>query len=202
MSINLTKGGSLDLSKTDPTLVHVLVGLGWDVNKYDTGGKFDLDASAFCLNTSDKVNSERDMVCYLKTQDGTDFSTHPSGAIKYMGDNRTGDGDGDDEQIKVDLSMVPDNINKIAFTATIYEAAKNGQNFGQVSNAYIRIVNEDSGEEICRCDLTENFSFETAVVMGELYRYNGSWKFKAVEAGYNDGLAGLCRDFGIDANGG
>ena len=199
MSINLSKGGSIDLTKEAPGLKKCLFGLGWDANKYDTGGSFDLDASAFCLNTEDKCNSDTDFVFYngpIKNPDGS--TEHPSHAVKYMGDNRTGDGDGDDEQIKVDLSAIPAEINKIAFTATVFEPEKDGLNFGQVSNAYIRLVDEETGTEVCRCDLTENFSFETAVVMGELYRYNGSWKFKAVEKGFNDGLAGLVRTYGLD----
>lgn len=195
MSINLGKGGSINLSKEDPNLVHVIVGLGWDANQYDTGGDFDLDGSAFCCGIDGKCASEKDFIFYGNM-------SHSSGAVIHSGDNRTGSGDGDDEQLKVDLSSVPSNIAKIAFTVTIYEGAKRGQNFGQVSNAYIRIINEDTGAEICRCDLTEDFSFETAVVMGELYRYENSWKFKAVEAGFNDGLAGLCRNYGLDANGG
>lgn len=193
MSINLSKGGSINLSKEDPSLTQVIAGLGWDVNKYDTGTDFDLDASAFCLDANDKCASEKDFVFYGATD-------HYSGAVKHMGDNRTGEGEGDDEQIMVDLTMVPDNINKIAFTVTIYEADKRGQNFGQVQNAYIRLVNAVTGTEICRCDLTEDFSFETAVVMGELYKHNGTWKFKAIEAGFNGGLPALCGSYGLNAH--
>lgn len=196
MSINLSKGQSINLNKEAPSLVNVIVGLGWDVNAFDTGGDFDLDASTFMCGADGKVANENDDFIFYGHLE------HSSGSVKSMGDNRTGGGDGDDEQIMVSLPNIPANIEKLAFTATIYEAATRNQNFGQVSNAYIRLVNADTNTEICRCDLTEDFSMETAVVMGELYRHNGEWKFKAIEAGFNNGLAGLCTNYGISANGG
>jgi tellurium resistance protein TerD len=199
MSINLSKGGSINLSKEDSSLTEVMVGLGWDINGYDSGNgskvNFDLDASAFCLGPDGKCTEDHDMVFYNK-----DFSTHPSGAVKHLGDNRTGDGDGDDEQIMVNLPAVPANIDKIAFTVTIYDWDKYNINFGMVENAYIRLVNNITGQEICRCDLSEDYGTNTALVMGELYRHNGDWKFKAIEAGFDNGLSGLAGKYGLDAN--
>lgn len=199
MSINLSKGGSINLSKEDASLNEVLVGLGWDVNEYDSGNgqkvNFDLDATAFCVGADGKCTEDRDMVFY-----NAPFNEHPSGAVKYMGDNRTGDGDGDDEQILVDLSKVPSNIEKIAFTVTIYEWDKYNLNFGMINNAYIRLVNNVTGDLLCRCDLTEDYGTNTALVMGELYRHNGDWKFKAIEAGFDNGLSGLAAKYGLNAN--
>ena len=199
MAINLVKGGKLDLSKEAPTLKNALIGLGWDSNVFDTGSAFDLDATAFALAANGKCASEQDVIFYggpIKNADGT--VDHTSHAIKYMGDNKTGDGDGDDEQIIVNLDNVPDNIDRIVFTVTIYDAEVRGQNFGQISNAYIRLVNNDNGEEICRYDLGEEFSIETAVVFAELYRYNGSWKFNAIGSGFQGGLAALCHQYGVE----
>ena len=192
MAISLKKGEKVDLTKRNPGLQKIIIGLGWDINKFDTGGPFDLDAAAFLLDASGKVASQEDFVFYGNLK-------HPSGAVQHLGDNRTGDGEGDDEQIKVDLSLVPANIEKVAFTATIYEAEQRLQNFGQVSNAFIRICNEITGEELTRYDLCEDFSIETAVLFGELYRHNGEWKFNAIGSGYQGGLAALCQSFGIDA---
>lgn len=192
MAISLKKGEKIDLTKRNPGLQKIIIGLGWDINKFDTGGAFDLDAAAFLLDASGKVASQEDFVFYGNLK-------HPSGAVQHLGDNRTGDGEGDDEQIKVDLSLVPANIEKVAFTATIYEAEQRLQNFGQVSNAFIRICNEITGEELTRYDLCEDFSIETAVLFGELYRHNGEWKFNAIGSGYQGGLAALCQSFGIDA---
>ena len=192
MAISLKKGEKIDLTKRNPGLQKIIIGLGWDINKFDTGGEFDLDAAAFLLDASGKVASQEDFVFYGNLK-------HPSGAVQHLGDNRTGDGEGDDEQIKVDLSLVPANIEKVAFTATIYEAEQRLQNFGQVSNAFIRICNEITGEELTRYDLCEDFSIETAVLFGELYRHNGEWKFNAIGSGYQGGLAALCQSFGIDA---
>ena len=192
MAISLKKGEKVDLTKRNPGLQKIIIGLGWDINKFDTGGAFDLDAAAFLLDASGKVASQDDFVFYGNLK-------HPSGAVQHLGDNRTGDGEGDDEQIKVDLSLVPANIEKVAFTATIYEAEQRLQNFGQVSNAFIRICNEITGEELTRYDLCEDFSIETAVLFGELYRHNGEWKFNAIGSGYQGGLAALCQSFGIDA---
>ncbi len=192
MAINLTKGQKIDLTKGNPSLKNIMVGLGWDVNEFDGGADFDLDASAFALGANAKCPTDQDFVFYGNLK-------HPSGAIEHMGDNLTGEGDGDDEQILVDLSMIPANIEKIAFTVTIYDADRRRQNFGQVSNSYIRIVDESTGTEIIHYDLGEDFSIETAIVVGELYKYNGNWKFNAIGSGFRGGLAALCAHYGIDA---
>ena len=191
MPVSLQKGQKVSLTKDNPGLKKVIVGLGWDVNAFDTGGDFDLDAAAFLLGDSGKVADSNDFVFYSNL-------THPSGSVVHQGDNLTGIGDGDDEQIKVDLSKVPDNITKIAFTVTIYEAEQRRQNFGQVSNAFIRIYNEETGEEMIRYDLGEDFSIETAAVFGELYKNGGEWKFNAIGIGFQGGLAALCANFGVD----
>lgn len=192
MAISLQKGQKIDLTKTNPGLTKVLVGLGWDTNKYDGGADFDLDSAAFLLGDSGKVNSDADFVFYGNLK-------HVSGSVEHLGDNLTGAGDGDDEQIKVDLAAVPANVTKIDFTVTIYDAEARRQNFGQVSNAFIRIVNEATGEELLRFDLGEDFSIETAVVVAELYRNNGEWKFNAIGSGFSGGLAALCQNFGVNA---
>ena len=189
--INLFKGQKVSLTKDNPGLSKILVGLGWDVNKYDGGAAFDLDASAFLLGVNRKVTSDSDFVFYGKLQ-------HDSGAVTHMGDNRTGIGDGDDEQIRIDLSKIPANIDKISFTVTIYEAESRKQNFGQVSNSYIRIYDEANGKELIRYDLGEDFSIETAVVVGELYRQGSEWKFNAVGSGFNGGLKALCQNYGVN----
>lgn len=180
MPINLSKGQKVDLTKGNPGLKNVMVGLGWDVNAFDSGADFDLDAAAFMVDSNGKCPTEKEFVFYGNLE-------HPSGAIKHMGDNRTGDGEGDDEQIEVNLADIPANIEKIAFTATIYDAETRRQNFGQVSNAYIRLVNVETNEEIIRYDLGEDFSIETAVVVGEIYRHNGEWKFNAIGSGFQGG---------------
>ena len=191
MPISLKKGQKVSLSKDNPGLSHVIVGLGWDVNAFDTGGDFDLDTAAFLLGENGKVTRAEDFVFYGNLR-------HPSGAVEHLGDNLTGQGDGDDEQIKIDLGRVPENITHIAFTVTIYEADERRQNFGQVANAFIRIVDEAKGQEILRYDLGEDFSIETAAVFGELYRHNGEWKFNAIGSGYQGGLAALCANYGVD----
>lgn len=192
MPISLSKGQKVDLTKTNPGLKNILVGLGWDINQFDSGSDFDLDASAFLLGENGKTTSDTDFIFYSNLE-------HPSGAVMHMGDNRTGAGEGDDEQITVDLTKVPANISRIAFTVTIYEAEGRRQNFGQVSNAFIRLVNAETDEELVRYDLGEDFSIETAMVVGELYRHNGEWKFNAIGSGYQGGLAALCANYGIDA---
>ncbi len=192
MPINLTKGQKVNLSKDNPGLKNILVGLGWDVNAFDSGADFDLDASAFLAGANGKCPTDTDFIFYGNLE-------HQSGAVKHMGDNLTGVGDGDDEQIEVDLSMVPGNIEKIAFTVTIYDAEKRRQNFGQVSNAYIHILDTATNTELLRFDLGEDFSIETAVVVGELYKHNGEWKFNAIGSGFQGGLAALCAHYGIDA---
>ena len=191
MPICLKKGEKVSLTKDNPGLKNVLVGLGWDVNAFDTGGSFDLDASAFLLTDSGKVSAQEDFVFYGNKE-------HKSGGVVYMGDNRTGAGDGDDEQIKLDLSKIPQVITRIVFTVTIYEAEARRQNFGQVSNAFIRLVDESAGKEIVRYDLGEDFSIETAVVVGEVYRNGAEWKFNAIGSGFSGGLAALCAHFGIE----
>ena len=191
MPVSLKKGQKVSLTKDNPGLTKVVVGLGWDVNAFDTGGDFDLDAAAFLLADTGKITKSEDFVFYGNL-------THPSGSVQHQGDNRTGVGDGDDEQIRIDLKSVPDNITKIAFTVTIYEAEQRNQNFGQVSNAFIRIYNEETGEEMLRYDLGEDFSIETAAVFGELYKNNGEWKFNAIGSGYQGGLAALCANFGVE----
>ena len=191
MAINLQKGQKINLTKGGGGLRSVMVGLGWDVNAFDSGADFDLDAAAFMVDSNGKCQTEKEFVFYGNLE-------HPSGAIKHMGDNRTGDGEGDDEQIEVNLADIPANIEKIAFTATIYDAETRRQNFGQVSNAYIRLVNVETNEEIIRYDLGEDFSIETAVVVGEIYRHNGEWKFNAIGSGFQGGLAALCGHYGIE----
>lgn len=191
MPISLSKGQKVDLTKGNPGLKHLMVGLGWDVNTFDSGADFDLDAAAFLLNSSGKCPTEKEFVFYSNLE-------HPSGAVKHMGDNLTGEGEGDDEQIQVDLTKIPDNVEKIAFTVTIYDADVRRQNFGQVSNAFIRIVDESNNTELIRYDLGEDFSIETAVVVGELYRHNGEWKFNAIGSGFQGGLAALCGHYGIE----
>ena len=191
MAISLKKGQKVDLTKTNPGLKEVLIGLGWDTNKYDGGKDFDLDASVFLLNGQGKVNSDDDFVFYGNLK-------HVSGSVEHMGDNLTGAGEGDDEQIKIDLSKVPANVEKIDFTVTIYEAEERKQNFGQVENAFIRVVNSATGEELIRYDLGEDFSIETAVVIGELYRNKGEWKFNAIGSGFSGGLASLGKNYGVN----
>ena len=191
MAVNLKKGQKVDLTKGNPGLSKLLVGLGWDVNKYDGGSDFDLDAAAFLLDANGKVTSDADFVFFNNLK-------HASGYVEHMGDNLTGEGDGDDEQIKVDLSKVPANIDKIDFTVTIYDAEARKQNFGQVSNAYIRVVDEAKGQELIRFDLGEDFSVETAVIVGELYRHGGEWKFNALGSGFSGGLAALGKNYGVN----
>lgn len=191
MAINLSKGQKVDLTKGNPSLKNIFVGLGWDVNAFDSGADFDLDASAFMVGSNGKCPTDKEFIFYHNLE-------HPSGSVKHMGDNLTGGGDGDDEQIMIDLSLVPDTIERIAFTVTIYDATARRQNFGQVSNAFIRIVDESTGQELIRYDLGEDFSIETAIVVGELYKHNGNWKFNAIGSGFHGGLAALCGHYGID----
>ena len=189
MAISLNKGGNLSLSKTDPSLNQVLIGLGWDARATD-GADFDLDASAFLLAANDKVRAETDFIFYNQTRS-------PEGSVEHTGDNRTGAGDGDDEAVKIDLAKVPADVQKIAITVTIHDAESRGQNFGQVQNAFIRVVNDQTNVEIVRFDLNEDYSTETAMIFGELYRHNGEWKFRAVGQGYNGGLRAMCGQYGI-----
>lgn len=193
MSVSLSKGQKVSLDKS---IVKAMVGLGWDTNKYDGGYDFDLDAAAFLLNANGKVARDEDFIFYNNLRSRND-------AVVHTGDNRTGAGEGDDEVILFDFARMPEDVQKIAITVTIHEADARRQNFGQVSNAYVRVARMESeddmnGEEVLRFDLGEDFSIETAIVVCEIYRYNGSWKFNAVAAGYQGGLYALCKDFGVD----
>ncbi|ALQ61499.1 TerD family protein [Aeromonas hydrophila] len=191
-TVSLAKGANVSLTKTDPTMKRVLVGLGWDARSTD-GQDFDLDASAFLLNASGKARSPADFIFYNNL-------SSVEGAVKHTGDNRTGEGDGDDESLKINLDLVPADVAKIVFVVTIHDAATRGQNFGQVSGAFIRLVNEDSQKEVTRYDLSEDASTETAMLFAELYRHNGEWKFKAIGQGYKGGLASVCAEYGISAS--
>lgn len=193
MPINLTKGQKVDLTKDNPSLTKIIVGLGWDVNAFDSGAAFDLDACAFMVGVNGKCPTENEFIFYGNL-------THSSESVKHMGDNRTGEGDGDDEQIEIDLTKIPANIDKIAFTVTIYEADERRQNFGQVSNSYIHIQDMITGTDLIRYDLGEDFSIETAIVVGEIYRHNGQWKFNAIGSGFQGGLAALCGHYGIEVS--
>ncbi len=189
MGVSLTKGGNVSLTKAAPNLTAVSVGLGWDI-RTTTGTDFDLDASAIALGTDKKVVSDQHFVFFNNLKS-------PDGSIEHTGDNTTGEGDGDDEVINVELSAVPPNIDTINFPVSIYEADARSQSFGQVRNAYIRVVDKSNGTELARYDLSEDASTETAMVFGELYRNGAEWKFRAVGQGYASGLAGIARDFGI-----
>ncbi|GHS98938.1 chemical-damaging agent resistance protein C [Synergistales bacterium] len=191
MAVSLSKGQKVDLTKTNPGLTKITVGLGWDTNKYDGGFDFDLDTAAFLLADSGKVASDADFVFYGNKD-------HNSGAVKHNGDNLTGAGDGDDETISIDLSKIPAEVAKVDFTVTIHEAEERKQNFGQVSNAYIHVVNETSNEELIRYDLGEDYSVETAVIVAELYRSGAEWKFNAIGSGFAGGLKALCGNFGVN----
>ena len=190
MSVSLSKGGNVSLSKEEPGIESITVGLGWDARSTD-GSDFDLDASCFMLNASGKVRSDSDFIFYNNLKSNC-------GSVAHTGDNRTGEGDGDDEAINVELSQVPADVAKLAFTVTIHEADQRRQNFGMVSNAFIRIVNKKTGREVARFDLSEDASTNTAMIFGEVYRYNNEWKFRAVGQGYDGGLGPLARNFGVN----
>lgn len=190
MVISLSKGGNISLTKNVPGLSKIMVGLGWDA-RTTTGEAFDLDASALLLGGNGKVRSDADFIFYGQLQDS-------AGSVTHQGDNRTGAGDGDDEQVLVDLNLVPADVERIAIIASIHEADARGQNFGQVRNAYIRLVNDETGIEEVHFDLSEDSSSETAIVFAELYREVGGWKFKAIDQGYATGLAGVATDFGVN----
>ncbi|MEU9451890.1 TerD family protein [Streptomyces sp. NPDC048277] len=189
MGISLAKGGNVSLSKEAPGLSAVLVGLGWDV-RTTTGADYDLDASALLCGASGKVVSDQNFVFYNNLRS-------PDGSVEHTGDNLTGEGEGDDESIKVNLAAVPAEVARIVFPVSIHEAETRGQSFGQVRNAFIRVVNQANGQEIARYDLSEDASSETAMVFGELYRHGGEWKFRAVGQGYASGLRGIAQDFGV-----
>jgi tellurium resistance protein TerD len=190
VSVTLVKGGNVSLSKQAPGLTNILVGLGWDV-RTTTGADYDLDASAIMLGDSGKVLSDSHFVFFNNL-------TSPDGTVEHTGDNLTGEGEGDDEVIKVNLQGMAPNVTKIVFPVSIYDADARSQNFGQVQNAYIRIVNEVDNAEIARFDLSEDASTETAMVFGEVYRHGSDWKFRAVGQGYASGLAGIARDYGVN----
>lgn len=189
MAISLTKGGNVNLSKEAPNLTNMAVGLGWNPRATD-GQAFDLDAIAFLVNESGKVRADTDFIFFnnLKSADGS---------VEHTGDNRTGEGDGDDEVIKVDLSKVPADVSKVVFCAVIYDGQARNQNFGQVANAYIRVVNTQGDAEVARYDLSEDSSTETAMIFGELYKNNGEWKFRAVGQGFAGGLGPLAASYGV-----
>ncbi len=190
MSVSLSKGGNVSLSKEAPGLTAVNVGLGWDA-RTTSGADFDLDASALLVDPSSKILSDQYFVFFNNL-------TSPDGSVEHTGDNLTGEGEGDDEMIKVNLAAVPAECDKIVFAVSIYDAENRGQSFGQVRNAFIRIVNQAGGAEIARYDLSEDASTETAMIFGEVYRNAGEWKFRAVGQGYTNGLAGIARDFGVN----
>ncbi|MGR9013952.1 MAG: TerD family protein [Gammaproteobacteria bacterium] len=190
MAVSLTKGGNVNLSKEAPGLNKIAVGLGWDARATD-GAAFDLDASAFLVKMDGKVRSDSDFCFYNNKAVG-------DGSVQHQGDNTTGEGEGDDEVVKVELSKVPGKLDKIVFAVTIHDAETRKQNFGQVSHAYIRICNEEGGAEIARYDLSEDASVETAMIFGEIYRVGTDWKFKAVGQGFAGGLGPLAASFGVN----
>lgn len=190
MALTLQKGANLSLTKTDPSLTKILIGLGWDPRATD-GAKFDLDASALLLGANGKVRSEADFIFYnqLKSLDGS---------VEHTGDNTTGEGEGDDESIKVDLTGIPSDVDKVVFIVTIHDAEARKQSFGQVGGSFIRIVNQLTSAEVVRYDLAEDASTETAMVFAELYRNGSEWKFRAVGQGYAGGLKALANNYGMN----
>ncbi|MEH7013516.1 TerD family protein [Neobacillus niacini] len=191
MGVTLSKGQKVDLTKSHPGLQNVVVGLGWDIAH--NGSNFDLDASTFLLGQTGKVQSDQDFIFYNNPSGG-------NGSINYSGDNRNGAGERDDEQIRINLQSVPSHIHRIAFTITIHDAQVKQQNFGQISNSYVRIFNEQTNEELLRFNLGRDFTVETAIVAAELYRHNGEWKFNAIASGFQGGLAALCSNFGVSVD--
>jgi tellurium resistance protein TerD len=189
MAVSLTKGGSVSLSKEAPGLTDIIVGLGWDPRVTD-GTEFDLDASVFMLGENEKVLNDNSFIFYNN-------KTSPCGNLVHNGDNRSGEGEGDDETVNVNLAGLSEEVKKLAFSVTIHEAEARSQNFGQVSKAYIRVINKADNSEIARYDLSEDASTETAMVFGEVYRHNGEWKFKANGQGFSGGLAPLATNYGV-----
>ncbi|MFD3452061.1 TerD family protein [Streptomyces sp. NPDC058691] len=189
MGVSLSKGGNVSLTKEAPGLTAVTVGLGWDV-RTTTGTDFDLDASALLVNADNKVVSDKHFIFFNNLKS-------PEGSVEHTGDNLTGEGEGDDEQVKVNLTTVPAEVSKIVFPVSIYDAESRQQSFGQVRNAFIRVVNQADNNELARYDLSEDASTETAMVFGELYRNGAEWKFRAVGQGYASGLRGIAQDFGV-----
>lgn len=190
MAISLQKGGNVNLSKEAPGLSEVAIGLGWDVRATD-GSAYDLDANAFLLNASGKVRSDTDFIFYNNKK-------HPDGSVEHMGDNITGAGDGDDEVVEVRLNKVAADVDKVVFSVTIHDAEARRQTFGQVSKAFIRVVNKADKKELARYDLSEDGSTETALIFGELYRAGAEWKFRAVGQGFKGGLGPLAKNFGVN----
>ncbi|MFD0529493.1 TerD family protein [Kitasatospora arboriphila] len=190
MPVSLSKGGNVSLTKEAPGLAAITVGLGWDV-RTTTGAEFDLDASAIVLNNDGKVYSDRHFVFFNNT-------ATPDNTVVHTGDNRTGEGAGDDEQINVNLAALLADVTRITFPVSIYDAVSRGQSFGQVRNAYIRVLNQAGGAEIARYDLSEDAATETAMIFGELYRNGAEWKFRAIGQGYASGLVGIAQDFGVN----
>ncbi len=190
--VNLSKGEKVSLTKVAPSLKKIMVGLGWDTNKYSGGSDFDLDASAFLVDATGKTHASG-FVFYGNLHG-------PGDCVVHQGDNLTGEGDGDDEQILIELDKIPSEIEKVAITVTIYEADERHQNFGMISNAYIRLVDNTTSKEIIRYQLDEDFSTETAIVVGELYKHSNEWKFNAVGSGFAGGLASLCHNYGLKTN--
>ncbi len=191
MAVSLMKGQKVDLTKTNPGMTKVIIGLGWDTNKYAGNNDFDLDASAFLTDASGKTQFEEDFIFYNNLKSKTD-------AVIHTGDNRTGEGDGDDEQLTVEFGKLPDYVEKISFAVTIHEAVERKQNFGQISNAFVRVLDASNEQELMRYDLGEDFSIETVVIVCELYKHGSEWKFNAVGSGFSGGLGELCKNFGID----
>lgn len=202
--VNLSKGGRVNLSKSKPGLKHIMIGLGWDIAKYSNQDAFDLDASVFMVNAMGRT-PEEGFIFYNRRSDKGNYSGNTwvvdeaNSSVIHTGDNRTGGGDGDDEQIFVDLDKIPAWCEKLAITVTIDQAERKGQSFGMVENAFCRLVNNDTGEEEVRFDLGEDFCSETAVVIGEIYRKDGDWRFVAVGQGFNKGLEGLVNNYGLQA---
>jgi tellurium resistance protein TerD len=190
MAISLSKGGNVSLSKSAPGLTNILIGLGWDARATDGAG-FDLDASGFMVTSEGKVRSDADFIFFNQPASA-------DGSVKHLGDNTTGEGEGDDEQITVDLTKVPADVDKIAISVTIHEAEARKQSFGMVSQAFVRVVNASDNAEIVRYDLSEDFSIETALIFGEIYRNSGEWKFRAVGQGFQGGLAAMAKNFGVN----
>jgi len=189
MAVSLSKGGNVSLTKEAPGLTAVIVGLGWDL-RTTTGEDFDLDASAIVVNPAGKVVSDQHFVFFNNTKT-------PDGTVEHTGDNRTGEGEGDDEQIKVALAQLPADVDKVVFPVSVYDADNRKQSFGQVRNAFIRVINAADNVELARYDLSEDASTETAMLFGELYRAGTDWKFRALGQGYASGLAGIAKDFGV-----
>lgn len=190
MAVNLQKGGNVSLSRTDAGLSVLLCGLGWD-SRVTTGDDFDLDASVFMVTAAGKVRRDEDFIFYNN-------KLASDGSVEHLGDNRTGAGDGDDEQVVIHLPKIPQDVARLVFAVTIHDSDARKQNFGQVQNAFMRVVNKQTDQELARFDLSEDFSTETSVIFGEVYRNGAEWKFKAVGQGFSGGLAEIAKTFGVN----